>query len=451
MDHSNWYMVEDIKGSNVLLADCRETLGVGFRQIKDWHTTFFHVNKWHSLSKVEKSCCTCLMSFVWCWTTGFCLTSSCHGVQWATGRSWRCWKWHVTTVHPQGNGKSPTQITGFVGWALCFCWYSCGINARVWVGLKVENVQNLLPCCCKPFTSIANHGVFLGPVLVSNPTVWVFFELTTVTLRRTGPSFCHWLKARYFNGQVLRGIMASWHRMKTQASTRPRWSSARQPWKQNRRSFLPLCRSLVMNSVLSIFWNQLSHLSPSHSMALRQAVSRRTVRSSWVFQGCTDEPGTGWPIPTRWQHVCFCRMRMLWAMASMFALHLYPHSSPPRHGCAWYKLWMDKTRLAEQAGCDLIVVKQQGGHLGNSQLGEVKFLMTCGFLYSEMEISDWILLNIPNLKEPKKTQKRALVSLRHDADIQKCRLEREMAQKQVTEMKADQAWIKSPPRWRSGP
>ena len=52
---------------------------------------------------------------------------------------------------------------------------------------------------------------------------------------------------------------------------------------------------------------------------------------------------------------------------------LYPGEGRKDHGCVWYTLWKRKTRLAQEAGCILIVVTKPDGSLGKSQQAEVSW------------------------------------------------------------------------------
>ncbi|CAK8985134.1 Kelch-like protein 3 [Durusdinium trenchii] len=110
-------------------------------------------------------------------------------------------------------------------------------------------------------------------------------------------------------------------------------------------------------------WNELTRVSCKHGSKLV---------TSCVFLPDGNAPGYGEHVP--YKKGCHCH-------------HLY--GSPQIWGCAWYKEWMEQTRAAHRAGCELVVVRQMDGSLGTSQQGEVRFLDSENMPYSEMKIDEF--------------------------------------------------------------
>eukprot|EP00438_Fugacium_kawagutii_P021224 Skav220503 [mRNA] locus=scaffold4697:67386:68375:- [translate_table: standard] len=116
--------------------------------------------------------------------------------------------------------------------------------------------------------------------------------------------------------------------------------------------------------------------------------------------------------------------------------HLY--NGPETHGCAWYELWMNKTKEAARRECDLLVVTKRDGSLGQSQKGEVHFLDVAGLLYSKMTITEWVMMYCSQSEQ----QKQEIAAMRCKAQRDKCAIERKITKKVLQAMKTEEYGIK---------
>ncbi|CAE7254077.1 unnamed protein product [Symbiodinium natans] len=83
--------------------------------------------------------------------------------------------------------------------------------------------------------------------------------------------------------------------------------------------------------------------------------------------------------------------------------HLYNGEVAP-WGCLWFQLWLQKTTIAVENGCQLIVVTKRDGSLGRSQQGEVKFLQKYGVNYKVLNIFEFAKAVFPELPRLKPAQ-----------------------------------------------